>query len=94
MFGEVKAHCLPFLARNAKVEELIDWVVGEVKTMLATVWQLNDNFIILAVEGILNMLNDAGCRELSHLHKLATSSDASIIQVVPDDVRRLAGRLV
>jgi predicted nuclease with TOPRIM domain len=37
-FGEVKARCLPFPIWNAKVEELIDWVVGEVKTMPDTVW--------------------------------------------------------
>jgi hypothetical protein len=30
----------------------------------STVWQLNDNFIILSVEGVLNMLNGEGCQEL------------------------------
>jgi hypothetical protein len=36
--------------------------------MLNTVWQLNDNFVILAIEGVLNMLNDEGCQELGRLH--------------------------
>jgi hypothetical protein len=27
---KVKARCLPILARGAKVEEMIDWVAGEV----------------------------------------------------------------
>jgi hypothetical protein len=35
--------------------------------MLNTVWQLNDNFVILAIEGVLNMLNDEGCQELGRL---------------------------
>jgi hypothetical protein len=45
----------------------------------------------LAIEGVLNMLNNEGCQELSHLCGLATSSDASIMQDVPDDMWKLAG---
>jgi hypothetical protein len=44
-----------------KVEKMIEWVAGEVKTVPDTVWQLNDNFTVLAVEGVLNMLNNEGC---------------------------------
>jgi hypothetical protein len=64
-FGEVRTRCLPFLARNAKVEELIDWVGEEVMAVLDTVWQLNDNFVVLAIEGVLNMLQRIGCQDLS-----------------------------
>jgi hypothetical protein len=52
-----------------------------------------NNFIILAIKVVLNMLNVTGCQELSHLCGLAPS-DASIMQNVPTDVQRLAGRLV
>jgi hypothetical protein len=52
---------LPFPDRGAKVEEIIDWVVGEVKVVPDTVWRLNDNFTILGIEGVLNMLNGEGC---------------------------------
>jgi hypothetical protein len=90
-FGEVKAWCLPFLDLNAKVEKLIDRVVGEVKIALDIVWQLNDNFVILSIEGVMNMLNGTGCPELSHLRGLAASSNASIVENVPNDVRKLAG---
>jgi hypothetical protein len=41
-----------------------------------TVWQLNNNFVVLAIEGILNMLNDEGWQELSCV---AASSDASVM---------------
>jgi hypothetical protein len=78
-FDEVKAQCLPFPARGVKVEEMIDWVPGEVKTVPDTVWHLNDNFIILAIEGILDIINGKGCKELSRLRGLATSSDPSIL---------------
>jgi hypothetical protein len=86
--------CPSFPVRNAKVEELIDWNGGEVKTVPDIVWQLNDNFIILAIEGVLNMLNGTGCQQLSDLRRLAASSDASVMQNIPVDVRRLKGRLV
>jgi uncharacterized coiled-coil protein SlyX len=54
-FDEVKAHCLPFPDKGAKVEEMTDWVVGEVKAVPDTVWRLNDNFTILGIEGVLSM---------------------------------------
>jgi hypothetical protein len=49
-------------------------------------WQLNDNFVVLAIKGVLKMLNGIGCQELSHLHGLAASSDASVVKKVPTDV--------
>jgi hypothetical protein len=64
-FGEVKPWCLPFPIQNAKVEELIDWVGEELKVMSDTMWQLNDNFVVLPIEGVLNMLLGAGCQDLS-----------------------------
>jgi hypothetical protein len=33
--------------------------------MSDTVWQLNDNFIILSIGGVLNMLNGASYQYLS-----------------------------
>jgi hypothetical protein len=32
-----------------KVEEKINWVVGELKAMSDTVWRLNNNFTILGI---------------------------------------------
>jgi hypothetical protein len=74
-FDEVKAHCLPFPDKGAKVEEMINWVVGEVKAVPDTVWRLNDNFAVLGIEGVLSMLNGEGCQELGWLCDLAGSRD-------------------
>jgi hypothetical protein len=76
------------------VEEMLNWVAKEVKAALDTVWLLNDNFIILGIEGVLNMLNGKGCRELTQLRDLATSRDITILEDLPDDVHRLAGQIV
>jgi hypothetical protein len=93
-FSEVKARCLPFPVWNAKVKELIDLVGWEVKTASDTVWQLNDNFAILAIESVLNMLNDESCQELSQQRGLAAFSDASIVVNMPIYVQKLARHLV
>jgi hypothetical protein len=93
-FEEAKAWCLPIPARGAKVEEMIDWIVGEERTVPNTVWQLNGNFVILAIEGVLNMLSNEGCQELSRLSELVASQDASVLQDVSDVVWKLVGQIV
>jgi hypothetical protein len=90
-FDEVQAQCLPFPDKGAKLEEMIDWVVGEEKAMLDTVWWLNNNFTILGIEGVLNMLNGEGCQELNQLRNLAASRDAAILEGIPMDVHKLVG---
>jgi hypothetical protein len=37
-FDEVKAQCLPFPDKGAKVEQMIDWVDEEVKAVPDIVW--------------------------------------------------------
>jgi hypothetical protein len=73
---------------------MIFWVVGEVKAVPDTVWRLNDNFTILGIEGVLNMLNGKGCQGLNRLHNLAASCDTDVLEDVPEDVHRLEGRIM
>jgi hypothetical protein len=93
-FEEVKAQCLPFPNKGVKVEEMIDWVVEEVKVIPDTVWRLNDNFIVQGIEGVLSMLNGEGCQELGRLRDLAGSRNAVVLEDVLEDVHKLAGRIV
>jgi hypothetical protein len=93
-FDEVKVRCLPFPNKVMKVEEMIDRVIGEVKTVPDTVWRLNDNFVILGIKGILSMLNGEGCQELGRLHDLAGSCDAAVLEDDTDDVHKLVVRIV
>jgi hypothetical protein len=85
---------LALLCPECESQRVDRLVGGEVRTMPDFMWQLNNNFIVLAIEGVLNMLNGTGCQELSHLRGLVASSDASIVQNIPTDVRRLVGSLV
>jgi hypothetical protein len=47
-----------------------------------------DNFLVLAIEGILNMLHSSSCQELPALHELAASSDAFVVENVPAEVQK------
>jgi hypothetical protein len=40
------------------------------------------------------MLNGEGCQELNQLCDLAASQDIAVLKDVPEDVYRLAGRIV
>jgi hypothetical protein len=93
-FDEAQTQYLPFPDKGAKVEEMIDLVVGEVMAVPDTVWRLNDNFAIMGIEGVLNMLNGEGSQELSRLHDLAASHDAAVLEDVPKDMHKLAGRIM
>jgi uncharacterized protein YhaN len=90
-FDEVKAQCMPFPNKGVVVEEMIDLIAEEVKAVPDTVWRLNDNFAVLGIEGVLNMLHGEGCQELGRLRDLAVSRDAMVLKDVPEDVRKLAG---
>jgi hypothetical protein len=85
---------LPFPDRGAKVEEIIGWVVGEVKVVPDTVWRLNNNFTILGIEGVLNILNGEGCLELGQLCNIAASRDATMLEDVPKDMRMLVWQIM
>jgi hypothetical protein len=85
---------LPIPDKVVKVDEMIDSIVEEVKAMLDTVWWLNNNFVVLGIEGILNMLHDEGYQELNRLRDLATSCDAAVLKDVPEDMHRLAWQIM
>jgi hypothetical protein len=93
-FDEVKAQCLPFPNKGVNVVEMMDWVIGEVKAVPDNLWRLNDNFAVLGIKGVLSMLNGDGCQELSRLRDLAASRDDTVLEDVPEDVHKLAGRIV
>jgi hypothetical protein len=74
-FDKVKARCLPLPARNAKVEEMIDWIAGEVKTMSDTIWQLNDNFVRIS--------GYRGCLEYAKQRRVPRAGPPSQVDCFP-----------
>jgi hypothetical protein len=82
--GEVGVSCLPFPVKSAPIDDYISWFGEEVKAMLGVVWQLNDNFVVLDIKGVLNMLHSSSCHELSGcaiwLHQLMLPSSTMFLQ--------------
>jgi hypothetical protein len=56
-----------------------------VKSLPGVFRQLNDNFVVLTIEGVMNM---------SSLHQLVASSYASIVEDNSVEVQKFVGRLV
>jgi hypothetical protein len=73
---------------------MFKWFEEEVKSLPEMFAHLNQNFVALTLEGVLNMLHGSGCGHLHALHSLATSSGTSVLEDVPMEVQKLAGRLV
>jgi hypothetical protein len=90
-FDEVKVQCMPFPNKGVMVEEMIDWIAEVVKAVSDTIWRLNDDFAILGIEGVPNMLHGEGCQEFGQLRDLAVSRNATVLKDVPEDVWKLAG---
>jgi hypothetical protein len=89
-----KRNVCPSPNKGTKVEEMIDWVVEEVKAVPDIVWRLNDNFAVLGIKDVLSMLSGEWCQELGRLRDLAGSRDAMILEDVSKDVHKLARRIV
>jgi hypothetical protein len=60
-----------------------------VKSLPEVFTQLNQNFVALALMGMLKMLHGSGCHHLPILHSLAASSGASMLEDSPRMWRNL-----
>jgi hypothetical protein len=63
-------------------------------TLPDTFAEANKNITCFVVADILRMLEDSGCGHVPKLQPLVVSSDASVLRDIPEDVQKVAGRLV
>jgi hypothetical protein len=94
VLGGLGAQCLPYPEKGALIRDIVKWFEGEVKSIPETFTQLNKNSVALALAGMLRMLHESGCEHLSMLSSLASSSDTSLLDEIPTEVQKIAGRLV
>jgi hypothetical protein len=83
-----------FPATNAPVSNLLDWFRTEVRVLPTTFAECKKNITCFALVGVFKMLAGVECEHLLELKKLALSCDASILHDVPDDIGRIAKKLV
>jgi hypothetical protein len=76
------------------ISNIIDWFEGEVQTLPVTFADANKNITCSIVVGILKMLTEVGCEHIPELWKLAVSRDASLLHEIPEDMGKIAWKLV
>jgi hypothetical protein len=86
--------CFEFLAIGATVGDLLDWFRTEVQALPTAFAESKQNITRYVVAGILRMLARVECGHLSELQRFSISCDASLLHDVPEDLGRIAGRLV
>jgi hypothetical protein len=92
--GELSKRCLEYPETSGAISGIIDWFKGEIQTLSGTFAEANKNITCFAVAGILKMLEETGCERVPELRRLAASSDASLLKEIPEDIRKIAGKLV
>jgi chromosome segregation ATPase len=86
--------CEDFPVTNATVSTLFDWFRTEVQALSTAFAECNENISCFTLVGVFKMLAGVECEYLLELKKLALSCDASILHDVPDDIGRIAKKLV
>jgi hypothetical protein len=89
VLGGLGAQCLPYPAKGVAIGDLVKWFQEELKSLLEVFTQLNQNFVALALVGVLRMLDDSGCKHLAMLNLVATSSEASVLEEIPAEVQKI-----
>jgi hypothetical protein len=85
---------MDFLTTNAAVSTLLDWFWMEVRVLPTAFAECKKNITCLMLVGVFKMLVGEGCEHLPELKKFALSCNALILHDVPDDIGRVAKRLV
>jgi hypothetical protein len=85
---------MDFPAINTTVSTLLDWFWMEVRALPTTFAECNENITCFVLVGVLKMLAGVECEHLLELKKSALSCDASILHDVPDDIGRIAKKLL
>jgi hypothetical protein len=86
--------CEDFPVIDATVSTLLDWFRTKVHALPTAFAKCNENITWFALVGVFKMFAVFECEHLLELKKLALSYGASILHDVPDDIGRIAKKLV
>jgi hypothetical protein len=79
---------------NATVFDLLEWFQMEVQSLPTAFAECSENITCFTLIGVFKMLAGVECEKLLELKKLALSCDASLLHDVPDDLGRIAKKLM
>jgi hypothetical protein len=86
--------CMDFPSANTTVTDFLESFQMEVQALPIFFSECNDNITCCALIGVIKMLARVECGHLLELKMLALSCDDSLLHDVPNDVGRIAKRLV
>jgi hypothetical protein len=85
---------MDFPSLNTTVIFFLEWFRKEVQALPTTFAECNENIMCYALIGVLKMLVGVDCEHLPELKMLPLSCNDSLLHDVPDDVGRIAKKLV
>jgi hypothetical protein len=86
--------CMDFLTTNATVSDMLEWFRMVVQSLPIAFAECNKNITCFAQNGVFKMLAGVECGHLPELKKSALTCDASLLHDVPDDLGKIAWRVV
>jgi hypothetical protein len=85
---------MDFPSANTTVNDFLEWFRMEIQDLLTAIAECNENITCYTLIGFFKMLVGVECEQLSELKKLLLSCDYSLLHDVPDNVGRIAKKLV
>jgi hypothetical protein len=90
----LSGQCFKFPTTNATIGSMLDWFRMEVQALPTAFTESDQNITGFGVAGILRMFVVVQCGHLPELQRLEISSDTLLLQKIPDDIGKIAGKHV
>jgi hypothetical protein len=95
VLNEIGARCLPYPEKGSTIGDVVMWFEKEIQTLWDAIAKANKNFLVYCLVGVLKMLQwHVNFYHIDGLGAIMNSSDASILDEVPDDIGKLAARII
>jgi hypothetical protein len=95
VMNEIGIRCLPHPGKGSTISEIVEWFDKEVGALSGAIMKANKNFLCYCLGGVLRMMYERmNCDHLDRLEAIMNSSDASLLDDIPDEIAKLSGRIV
>jgi hypothetical protein len=93
--NEIGAWCLPYPRKRSTISEIIMWFDKEIRALPNAIAKANKNFLVYCLVGVLKMIYEHAKRHhIDGLDAIMSLCNASILDEIPDEIARLAVRIV
>jgi hypothetical protein len=86
--------CLPYQGKNSTIVKVIRWFDKDIQALPTAITKVNKNFLSYCITGVLRMHYENDCGHVEQLQTIMNSCGASILGDIPEEIGKLAGRIV